>query len=435
MDLRVRLLAFLSACSLVLLFAAGATVVSSLRDDVAEEMAASARLVDLMLSIGEAREHGGGRIERLLANGELRHLRVEVERADLEQASPAGAVHGPLVTLAQRLSGVNEEALAARSVALADRSVIRITPDPESEICEILTDAARMFALLAAFVSASLAAAWYAADRALRPVRELEAGIERLARGELRRALPVFELREFRRIAGALDRLADALAHARANERRLARCLIDLQETERRELARELHDEFGQSLTAVGVAAAFIERHAAGAAPEALAESARDIRGESSRMAVHVRSLLRQLRPHGLEGLGMRDALRELIDGWRARSPQIAVVADLATGLPSVSAAAGLTLYRTLQEALTNVYRHAAATEVTVSLTEEASAIVLKVSDNGGGRAADVASRARGGLLGMRERAEMAGGRLELCDSEPGGLSVILRLPIGQGET
>ena len=99
---------------------------SSLRDDVAGEMAASARLVDLMLSIGEAREHGGERIERLLANGELRHLRVDIERADLEQASPSGAVHGPLVTLAQRLSDVEEEALGARSVALADRSVIRI---------------------------------------------------------------------------------------------------------------------------------------------------------------------------------------------------------------------------------------------------------------------------------------------------------------------
>lgn len=435
MDLRIRLLkVFLSGAALVLVLAAGVVIVASLREDVAEEMAASAQLVELMLSLGEAGEAGESgdagraRLEALLATERLRHIRVAFEGAQapsITAAAPAGGLSG----FVQNLVGAPQAAPPHR-VVLGDGRAVLIQPDPASEVDEILHDAGRMLALLLVFVLGSVAAVWRAADRALRPVRALEDGLARLARGDEQALLPRFELKEFRRLAAAIDDLAAALARARANERRLGRCLMSVQESERAELARELHDEFGQTLTAIGAAAVFVEQHAGSADAALLKECGRDIRVESSRMSVHVRGLLRSLRPHGLEGLGMRDALRELIDAWRQRAPNLLLDVELPRRLPPLSAEAGLALYRTVQEALTNVVRHAGARRVRIELAAAAGGIALRIGDDGCGQAAQVLGNARGGLLGMRERAEMAGGVLELGASLLGGLGIALTLPI-----
>ena len=91
---------------------------------------------------------------------------------------------------------------------------------------------------------------------------------------------------------------------------------------------------------------------------------------------------------------------------------------------------AGLVLYRTVQEALTNVLRHSVASSVRLSIREVGKAVELTVCDNGVGKVQDVVHRARGGLLGMRERAEMAGGRCWFDDAPEGGLQVRLSLPL-----
>ncbi len=436
-DLRLRLLkVLLSGVGLVLVLAAGVVIVASLREDVAEEMAASAQLVELMLSISEAREAGQGRLEALLADDRLRHIRVALERPGAAPPAAAGLADGP-GSLAQRLVGGPQAVPEARRIALGNGHALLIQADPASEVEEILQDAARMLVLLAVFVLGTVVAVWRATDRALRPVRALEEGLARLARGDMQARLPRFELKEFRRIAAAIDDLAEALARARANERRLGRCLMGVQEAERAELARELHDEFGQTLTAIGAAAVFVEQHAGAADTALVAECARDIRQQSSRMSLEVRSLLRRLRPHGLEGLGMRDALGELIDAWRQRAPAIALSVELPCRLPPLAAEAGLALYRTVQEALTNIVRHAGASRVRVELAVAANALVLRIGDDGGGRAEAVQGLARGGLLGMRERAEMAGGVLQLGASPLGGLGITLTLPIdnNKGDT
>lgn len=424
MDLRWRLVAWLSAFSVALLAAAVLLVGLALREDVAEEVEASTRLAELMLAVHEAREGSRAALDRLLADGGLRHVRVSLERPEMEQSlrSASGAA-GVLDWLADRLPGVEAPELR---IPLG-RDVLLVSANPRSEMLEILRDAVFMLAALLAFVLAGGTAAWFAVDRALRPVRALEDGLQQLAQGASRAALPQFELREFRRIAQAIERLAASLADSRAAERTLARRLIDLQETERRHLARELHDEFGQSLTAIGAAAAFVERHAGSADPGSLTACARDIRGQVAQMSAHVRGLLTELRPHGLEGLGMVDALAELLAAWRQRETGIALEARLPEVLPGLAPNAGLALYRTLQEALTNVLRHSGARRAWVRVSAQAGGVCLAVCDDGCGRATRV--HPGGGLLGMRERVEMAGGRLVLGNAVEGGLRLELWLP------
>lgn len=422
MDLRWRLVAWLSAFSLALLATAVLLAGLALREDVGEEVEASTRLAELMLAVHEAREGSRAGLDRLLADNGLRHVRASLERSKTEQSLQSAST-GLLDWLAGRVPGVESHEMR---IPLGD-DVLLVSADPRSEIVEILRDAALMLVALLAFVLVSGAAAWFAVDRALRPVRALEDGLQRLAQGASRAALPEFELREFRRIARAIDRLAASLAEARAAERTLARRLIDVQEDERRHLARELHDEFGQSLTAIGVAAAFVERHAGNADAANLSGCARDIRGQAAQMSSHVRGLLTELRPHGLEGLGMVDALAEVVAGWHQREAGIVLEAQLPEVLPELAPNAGLALYRTLQEALTNVLRHSGARRAWVTVTARAGGVDLAVCDDGRGRATNI--RPGGGLLGMRERAEMAGGRLELGNAGEGGLRLTLWLP------
>lgn len=427
MDLRVRLVGRLVAFSAILLAAACMLVVIALLEDVAEEVEASSRLAELMLGVSKLKEHGPDSVRSMLEEGGLRHLAVSFDRSDMEQVHHSGA-GATARWVAERIPRGNPELIRERRIALGDEALV-IRPDPLSEVEEILRESGRMIGIFIVFALATIVAAWRTVQRALRPVRAFEEGLARLAQGDPRALLPEFELNEFRRIARGIDRLADALAESRANERKLGRRLIQLQESERRELARELHDEFGQTLTAIGVAAAFIERHAASAGPDALAESARDIRSESGRMSEHVRSLLKQLRPHGLEGLGMVDALAELLDGWRQREAAIELVAELPDRLPRLSAVAGLAIYRTLQEALTNVRRHSGASRAEVRLVGRGGCVVLSVVDDGCGCSAETLAQSAGGLLGMRERAAMAGGRVSVETMPGGGLKVELSVP------
>lgn len=444
MDLRMRLVARVMVLSLLLLLAFAGSVVWSLAEDVADEVAASSRLAELVMA---ARAGGAGSaadevrraqasVRALIARDELRHVRAELapqgalevalEEA-LEGARAAPASDGVVDWLAAQVP-VSADGLVTHRLDLGGTTLL-LRPDPRSEVREIVREAGRTLLMLLLFCAATVAAAWLAAHRALGPVRQLEAALDRIARGEASAPMPAFELREFERIARAIDAMSASLAQAQSAQRQLTRRLLAVQESERRELAAELHDEIGQSLTAIGVSAAYVERHAEAAPPATLRDCARDIRSQSQRVTSQVRGLLRRLRPHGLEGLGVQGALAELIDGWRQRGG-LAICSDLPADLPPLSPLQALTVYRTVQEALTNVQRHTRATRVDVSLRADGpERLHLQVSDNGGGVAAEVQQRRGGGLLGMDERARMSGGTLSLLQG-PEGLAVTLALQL-----
>lgn len=442
----MQLVRRVAALTLLLLVVFCASVAASLRDDVRDEVEASSRLGELMQLAGAAvtdRDDGvaAAAVLRLLQGGRLRHVSVQLERAGhpgeaLRLGRESSAVVDLFVSL---LPDFPQTRLTHRIPLGPDALLIR--PDPGSEVGEIVADAARTLATLLLFALGTLALTWFAAHRALAPVRELELGLQRIGQdarldGELRAPaqpapdrLPTFRLREFDRIARAIDRLADQLRSARAAQHHLAQRLIAVQEAERAELARELHDETGQSLTAIAVSAAYVDRHAGRAEPQALRECARDIAEQVRTIGIQVRGMLGRLRPHGLEGVGTLAALRELINGWRQRSGDVTLELALPEELPPLEPAQALALYRGLQEALTNVWRHSAAHTVRVHLRQEGAALVLRVADDGGGRAETVRHRLGAGLLGMAERAAAVGGLARVLD-EPAGLCVELRLPL-----
>ncbi len=440
MDLRYRLLATLSAGLAALLLAGVFVVASSLREDVQDEMEGSARLVALVLQAAQASPQGSEAAHRvldgLLRDGGLRHVRVDWVRSGAEQPLLQSATPAPdAPRWALRLAGLQHWDLPAYRLPVGPDEQLVIRMDPGSEVDEVLEDAAWMLVVFLFFSGVCLAAAWWAADRALRPVRLLEDGLARIGRGELDQPLPPMVLREYQRVAEAINGLAQSLAQSLEGERRLGQRLMVLQESEREELARELHDEFGQGLAAMGAAAAYVERHAASAQPDALIECARDIRTASTHMSLQVRSRLRQLRPHGLEDMNLREAITELVYGSRLKAEGVAIETQLPDVLPRLSAEAGLALYRTVQEALTNVLRHARAARVRLAIVLQEQGLLMTLDDDGSGRSPEVLTKARAGVMGMRERAVMAGGRFDLDTAPLGGLRVRLWLPLITSQT
>lgn len=230
------------------------------------------------------------------------------------------------------------------------------------------------------------------------------------------------------------------LAEIRSKEllqenRRLTRRLFNVQELERRHLSRELHDELGQWLTAIQAEAQAIHS-VSGNQPGSCSscqESAQAIIDNAGQIHLVIRRILRRLRPIVLDQLGLADSLEEMVCQWRAHHPDVYCELTLEGALNDLNEVTNITLYRTVQAALTNISSHAHASQVSVSLRRKPDHILLSVADNGQGMNTHLSSLGLG-LLGMRERAIAAEGEFSFT-SEPGqGLRIDVKLPLTQSE-
>ena len=415
MDLRRRLIGTLSLLLGALVSAAMLVQLSSLREDIEAEIAASARLVEVLARLSSPSGHDPAPMP---ATDGLRHLTLRL---------PGESGRPPESSLLAEKLGLSPLSQMERDIQIGGRNV-HLAPNPGSEIDERLEDTVRLLITLLLYSGATLLLVWWSADRALRPVRELEQGLHRLAAGEHDPALPGFALREFSRVATAIEQLATALNDSRAAQSALARQLMTAREDERRALARDLHDEIGQSLTALSVTAAHLTRHAADLDPDTVAECGRDLRRDIRSCHSQLRDMLKSLRPHGLDAAGIGEALRELVDHWRQRETGIDFAMELPAAFPDLDEMAALTLYRVVQEALTNVVRHSGARRCRVAIATVDAEIRAIIEDDGAGLPEAGPAR-RGGLLGMAERLEMAGGELKLGQRPGGGVHLMARLP------
>jgi two-component system sensor histidine kinase UhpB len=225
-------------------------------------------------------------------------------------------------------------------------------------------------------------------------------------------------------LAHALNTMLDRVETER---RESARHALAAQEAERLRVARELHDEIGQTLTAVALR---IER-VAGELP-AQAPALQEIVDTVHHSLHDVRRIVRELRPEALDDLGLVDALISLCLRMEQQGA-VKVLRELEGHLPPLSAEVELVIYRVAQEALTNALRHARASQVRVALARgQEGAVVLRVRDDGRGLPQPLATKA-GGLAGMRERAILIGADLEI-DSPPGrGVEVSLTVASKDG--
>ena len=225
-------------------------------------------------------------------------------------------------------------------------------------------------------------------------------------------------------VAGLAQTFNDMLDRLESERRESARQALLVQENERQRIARELHDEVGQTLTGVMLQ---IEGLAPDI-PDELRGQLEELRETARHGTEEVRRIARRLRPDALDELGLPSALAALASAFEQQA-RVPVLRRLAQDV-QVSPEAELVIYRVAQEALTNVARHAEATSVQVELRDATDEIVLTVRDDGRGMPEDAATSSHG-IRGMRERAMLVGANLSI-ESRPGdGTAIQLSIPRG----
>lgn len=326
--------------------------------------------------------------------------------------------------------------------------MLTLAAQPDSERREAVLYLGSLLGVLLLGLIVMLVVMGWNVRSAFRPLQGMLAAIGRIQAGDTAaaRAMPTMPIRELEQIATALRSLGEALEAAQAERRLLGHKVQSLQEEERMRLSRELHDEFGQRLTAIRVDATWLAQRL-----KDLPDVQPVLQGMLEQCAAiqsDVRGLLARLQPlAGVEDAEgpvsiatLAELLQGLAEGWR-RSASGALHVDLAIEAPSGRAmprGLALALYRISQEALTNVARHAQASVATLTLRwpEDSEAISWSVADDGVGLAdADAALRRGNGLAGIKERVWAFGGDLSIeaarPDRERPGLVLAATLRVG----
>ncbi|GJD79282.1 sensor histidine kinase [Methylobacterium gregans] len=357
---------------------------------------------------------------RFISPGNCVALTWEGE-ATQTQCSGLETVGGPapawFETLHRRLLGPSEPVRRAITLNRREAGTVVTTPDPGAMVRQIWRQVRVLIGTALAMAACIALLATLVLGVSLRPAALITRGLRRLGDGDRAARLPRFRSGEFDRIARAVDALGERLERSTVERTVLTQRLFQVQEDERRALARELHDEFGQCLTATGALAGAIE---AGSADRPdLRADAQVISRTIRQMMTTLREALARLRPPDLEEFGLGPSLHRLVASWRRReAPTFAlgVAGDLAT----VPGPVALSLYRIVQECLTNAVRHGRPTCVRVDLVRRRDWISVVVSDDGGGDPAAIAGTGGHGVLGMRERVAALGGRLTIGRAEQG---------------
>lgn len=450
-SLKIRLVGVFSSVLALIALAAGVAIVVNARVAVEAEVEAgmelATTLVERTIAGADSPQAAVAAIRAGLGPVPTRHVRIAIEGdpdAPAEHASGPGGAPAWFVGLV---------APAARRTALpiplADGGLVTavVAAMPEDEIAEVWNDVRDLGLIVGVLFVGAIGAVHYAVGRTLRPLHDLSRGLARLERHDYQMRLPPIPVAELKGIGETVNALAGSLERVEAENRRLNRTLIAMQDSERRQIASEIHDELGPCLFGIRVEARAILQAAEPApAPPAAMPGGADVAGRA-RAILEVtdnvqklsRRLLDRLRPMALEHLPLSAVLADMVDRWRRHQPDIDWRLFLPdgddAGIDRIDDSAAVTLYRVLQESLMNAARHAHATavEADIGWREQPggrAAVTFRIRDDGRGFAEG--SRPGVGTQGMMDRVQALGGSLNISSRPGGGVTVEGEIPIAE---
>lgn len=347
----------------------------------------------------------------------LRHVRVE-----WLPAKPGPADFSLDQWLGQRLFPVQP---APRVVTLTDGRRVQIGVDPTDEIDEVWDSLLQLLMLSLFALILSLVSIRCAVRRGLRMLDELLAGLQLVTQGQLDTRLPAHRLPEARHLASHFNSMATTLQQVQADNTELTQALMALQERERTRLGQTLHDDLGQYLSGIRAQACLL--CAVAEQPEQVRSTAQNLELHTQRLQEGFRALIRDLYPVVLEHLALEEALQLLSANWQD-AQRIRCRVLVSQALPNLPLPTKAHLYRLVQEALTNVARHAQATEVRVRLHYQGRRLRLFIRDNGCG--ALLPQRPGIGLRSISERARSLGAVLRIHSRPQAGWALCLTLAL-----
>ena len=309
---------------------------------------------------------------------------------------------------------------------------ILIKPDPLDEIHESWIETRNILIFLSIFIILVNILIYIAIGLYLSPIEKILDGLSNIKKGNYKLKLPHFRLPELEKISQQFNHMTQVLLETKARNQLLTKRSLEIQEEERRNLSQELHDELGQTITAIKAVAVSISNKTT-LEKRYINSSVKTIVEYSDHVYQVAKNMMHRLRPSVLDEFGLVKALQNMIDEWNDNQDSIFcdftfldVPADLSESLK-------INIYRIIQESLTNILKHSNASQVTVAIKKDrldnTERINLKIEDNGIGIDQDKIIPGFG-LLGMKERVEMNGGIFEFESSTGNGVKINIFVPI-----
>lgn len=445
MSIKARLIIVIALLLSAGLLSMTAAVIIEAGPRVEEESESTARLTETLIRTSlltiETAPDPMVVLNRLTANlRALRHVRVDLGSTlfgvRLEQRPPT--------SFWASLFGGTDQPPFEIPVYVKDRliDVLLVTPLPQDELQEVWTAIASILKYGALIAVILIPLTSLLITRSLAPIQELTTALQELETGNYAVEIPETGPPEIALSCRRLNTLAKALSSSRNKVKELSSRIVKVQDEERREVVRELHDDLGPHLFALRARAAALERGLLKDVPDL--DRALD---DATAIAEHIdavqqtnRRVLNRLVPAGLLELGLTRALTAMSAAWRKEQPHIALSVTLPNGLDALSESTSLTIYRVCQEALTNAFRHAHARHIDLAISADAIAglsqapgsasslgINIAVADDGRGPPEPFAFGR--GLKGMSERVMALGGKLTLQSRASGGTLLKVELP------
>jgi two-component system sensor histidine kinase UhpB len=447
MSLRLRINLLITTLMCLFAVALGRTVIDDTRSSIREEIEAGTKVTVQMLSAVVLASEFSGMPRPVVLSFLQRLGRVRANQIRLLDAASDTVIYESPPS--QYKAGRNAPNWYAQMVTpdyqptniLLRGARIEVIPDPSRATLDAWDDLMRLLMLAVLFFVLVNALVFWFVSRSMRPMEHIQKGLAEMEAGRVDVTLPDFRLPEFRRISEAFNRMTGALGDAMAENRRVQAAEIELKhnrdlarllEDERRGIAQELHDELGQCVTAIRSIAESIGQRAGNSMPDIRA-AANNIKDIAGRIYDGMHAIVQRLRSAELDMLGLEDTLRETVALWSARNPGIDLKLNLAGNLANLGDAVNLTVYRLVSEGLTNIARHAEASQTVIDLArDDGDELRLSIRDNGHGNVSDAVPGGGFGLIGMRERVQALGGSFSIIGKPGNGTELCAVIPLNQ---
>ena len=316
------------------------------------------------------------------------------------------------------------------------RLALIIQANPLDEITEVWEESIGFFSSLLLLTLFTFLAVNLAFNKALKSIVIIVNALKIIETGQYLQKLPDFSIQEYDSIAKAINHMTDELNTSQQENRALTQHSLEIQEDERRRLSQELHDELGQSLTAIKVMAVTAGRSQTGTMGTSadIKQTTNSIISVCDHLMTVVRSMMHQLHPLVLTELGLKATMEDLLNHWAIRNPALKLNIDCPDEVDTLEQKIAIQVFRIVQECLTNIVRHAHAKQAIISLeivhqSTTKRSLHLRVSDDGQGCDAD-RIKTGFGLLGMRERINSLGGELTIKTQPQHGMSITTSIPL-----
>ncbi len=309
-----------------------------------------------------------------------------------------------------------------------DHGYFYIKIDTSDEVIELWHYINSLFWLGHVFLILIVSLVYIVLYQGLNPLKRLNYALGRLEEGDFSVRVKNVAVPELAPIYIRFNHMVAVLEKIVAENHALTEKMLTVQENERRDLARELHDELGPCLFGIQVDLVDINKVAKAHHLKEVTTKVSSIKSITTHIQALVRKILSQLRPINLDDLGLHDSLQNMLIDWQNRQPEIDWQWNLMGDYCDIADTVQVTVYRIIQECITNSVRHANASHIKVDLRREAKDLHVVVADDGKGMKSDTVYGF--GLIGMRERVSALGGQITFDTEEGHGLQVQVFVPL-----